>query len=103
MSCTIKFLITHLKENACLALIGAIRGTSKGKIYQELAWSLFKIDAGVEKILPFYKVLENENPKYLFSLIPARRLLYLTGNILNIPLSKHKTQLFQKLIIIIES
>ena len=28
----------------------------------------------------FYKILQNENPKYLFSLIRARRSLYLTRN-----------------------
>ena len=39
----------------------------------------------------FHKVLENENPIYLFSLIFARHLLYLTQNIHNIPLLNKKT------------
>ena len=44
------------------------------------------------KLCLFYKILENENPKYLFSLIPTRRSLYSTRNIHNIPLldTKHK-------------
>ena len=39
----------------------------------------------------FYKVLENENPKYLFSLNSTRRLLLSTRNIHDIPLpyTKH--------------
>ena len=43
----------------------------------------------------FYKVLENENPKYLFSLIPTRRSLYSTRNIHNIPLVNTKHNFFK--------
>ena len=44
----------------------------------------------------FYKVLENENPKYLFSLIPTRRSLYSTRNIHIIPLVNTKQNFFKK-------
>ena len=37
------------------------------------------------KLCLFYKVLENEYPKYLFNLIPNRHSLYSTRNIHNIP------------------
>ena len=40
----------------------------------------------VQKIYPFYKVLKNEHPRYLFNLIPVRPTLYPTRNALNIPL-----------------
>ena len=40
--------LESFQYNACLALTGAIRGTSKEKIYQEWDWSSFEIDVGVE-------------------------------------------------------
>ena len=46
------------------------------------------------KLCLFYKVLENQKPKYLFSLIPPRRSLYLTLNIHNIPLVNTKHNFF---------
>ena len=52
-----KETLKSIQYNACLALPGAIRGTSKEKIYQEL----------VQKALPF--------PKYLLRLIPTKRSL----------------------------
>ena len=47
------------------------------------------------KLCLFYKVLENENPKYLFSLIPTRRSLYSTRNIHNITLDNTKHNFFK--------
>ena len=44
----------------------------------------------------FYKVLENENPKYLFSLIPTRCLSYSTRNMHNISLVKKKHNFFKR-------
>ena len=40
--------LESFQYNACLALTGAIRGTSKEKIYQEWDWSSLEIDVGVE-------------------------------------------------------
>ena len=40
--------LESFQYNACLALTGAIRVTSKGKVYQEWDWSSFEIDVGVE-------------------------------------------------------
>ena len=48
------------------------------------------------KLFLLYKVLENENPKYLFSLIPTRRSLYSTRNIHIIPLVNTKQNFFKK-------
>ena len=43
----------------------------------------------------FYEILENKNPKYLFSLIPTRRSLYSTRNIHNIPFLNTKHNFFK--------
>ena len=70
--------LESFQYNACLALTGAIRGTSKEKIYQELRLGSLRDRRWCRNLCLFYKVLENENPKYLFSLIPTRRSLYST-------------------------
>ena len=76
-----------IQYNACLAITGAIRGTSKEKIYQEL---------GLESLqLLFYKVFKNEHPKYLFNLIPVRSTPYATRTVGNIPLIKTKHNFFK--------
>ena len=64
--------LESVQYNACLYLTGAIRGSSKEKVYQELYL--------------FYKVLNNEHHQYLFNLIPVRRTLHSTRNALKIPL-----------------
>ena len=76
--------------NVCLVLTGAIRGTSKQKIYQELGLESLRDRRWCRKICLFYKVLKSENPKYLFSLISTRGSLYSTRNIHNIPLVNTK-------------
>ena len=68
---------------------------SKEKIYQELGLESLRDRRWCRKLCLFYKVLENERPKYLFSLIPSRRSLYWTRNIHNIPLVNTKHNFFK--------
>ena len=78
--------LESIQYNACLALTGAIRGSSKEKIYQELGFESLRVRRWYRKLCLFYKVLNNEHPQYLFNLIPVRPTLYPTRNPLNIPL-----------------
>ena len=78
--------LESIQYNACLALTGAIRGSSKEKIYQELGFESLRVRRWYRKLCLFYKVLNNEHPQYLFNLIPIRPTLYPTRNALNIPL-----------------
>ena len=78
--------LESIQYNACLALTGAIRGSSKEKIYQELGFESLRVRRWYRKLCLFYKVLNNEHPQYLFNLIPVRPTLYPTRNALNIPL-----------------
>ena len=84
--------LESIQYNACLALTEAIRATSKEKIYQELGLESLRDRHWFRKLCLFYKVLENENSKYMFRLISTRRLLHLTRNIHSIPLlnANHK-------------
>ena len=87
--------LESFQYNACLALTGAIRGTSKEKIYQELGLESLRYRRWYRKLCLFYKILENKNPKYLFSLIPTRRSLSSARNIHNIPLVNTKHNFFK--------
>ena len=78
--------LESIQYNACLALTGAIRGSSKEKIYQELGFESLRVRRWYRKLCLFYKVLNNEHPQYLFNLIPVRPTLHPTRNALNIPL-----------------
>ena len=72
--------LESIQYNACLALTGAIRGSSKEKIYQELGFKSIHVRRWYRKLCFFYKVLNNEHPQYLFNLIPVGPTLYPTRN-----------------------
>ena len=78
--------LESIQYNAWLALTGAIRGSLKEKIYQDLGFESLRVRRWYRKLCLFYKVLNNELPQYLFNLIPVRPTLYPTRNALNIPL-----------------
>ena len=87
--------IESIQYNACLAITGAIRGTSREKIHQELGLESPQLRRWYRKLCLFYKVFKNEHPKYLFNLIPVRRTPYATRTVGNIPLIKTKHNFFK--------
>ena len=87
--------IESIQYNACLAITGAIRGTSREKIYQELGLESLQLRRWYRKLCLFYKVFKNEHPKYLFNLIPVRRTPYATRTVGNIPFIKIKHNFFK--------
>ena len=56
------------------AITEAIRGTPKEKLYQELGLESLRLPRCYKKHFLFYKIFKNQNPEYLFHLIPVRRL-----------------------------
>ena len=84
-----------IQYNACLAITGAIRGTSREKIYQELGLESLQLRPWYRKLCLFYKVFKNQHPKYLFNLIPVRSTPYATITMGNIPLIKTTHKLFK--------
>ena len=79
-----------IQYNACLAITGAIRGTSREKIYQELGLESLQLRLWYRQLCLFYRFFKNEHPKYLFHLIPVRCTPYATRTEGNIPLIKTK-------------
>ena len=91
--------LESLQYRACLAITGAIRGTSREKIYQELGLQSLQSLRWYRKLAMFYKICMNKSPFpvdtrrrfnvyktsirrrvstgfYLFNLIPEKNILY---------------------------
>ena len=84
-----------LQHNACLAITGAIRGTSREKLYEELGLESLQLHRWFKKLPSFYKLFNNEHPRYVFKLIPSRVSSYVTRNIYNIPFFKTRHTFFK--------
>ena len=84
-----------LQYNACLAITGAIRGTSREKLYEELGLESLQLRRWFRKLSFFYKLFNSEHPNYLFKLISLRSSNYITRNIHNIPLLKARHTFFK--------
>ena len=54
-----------IRYNACLPITGAIRGTSREKIYQEFGLESIQLRRWYRKLCLFYELFKNEHPKYL--------------------------------------
>ena len=87
--------LESIQYRACLAITGAIRGTSREKIYQELGLESLQSRRWYRKLTMFYKISKNKSPFYLFNLILEKTSSSAARNVDCIPLIKIK-QLFQK-------
>ena len=65
-----------LQYNACLAITGAIRDTSREKLCEELGLQSLQPRRWFRKLSCFYKLFNSEDPYYLFKLIPSRSSSY---------------------------
>ena len=84
--------LESIPYNACLAITGVIRDTSKEKLYQKLGLESLQLRRWYRKLGMFYKIFKSKSPQYLFKLIPEKTSSYVTRNAENIPLFniKHK-------------
>ena len=62
--------IESVQYNAALAITGAIRGTSKEKLYQELGFESLKDRRWLRRLCYLYKIVNTKQLAYLFDLIP---------------------------------
>ena len=87
--------LKSIQHNACLVITGAIRGTSKEKLYQELGLESLQLRRWYRKLGMFYKIYKNKSPQYLFKLIPEKTHAYATRNVDNIPCFKIRHNFFK--------
>ena len=87
--------LESIQYNACLAITGAIRGTSKEKLYEELGLESLQLRRWYRKLATFYKIYKNKSPKYLSKLIPEKNSSYATRNTNNIPFLNVKHNFFK--------
>ena len=87
--------LESIQYNACLAIAGAIRGTSTEKIYQELGLESLKSRRWFRKLCHFYKIFNDKSPSYLFNLIPNFNKVHNTRLSYNIPTTKVKQEYFK--------
>ena len=87
--------LESIQYDACLALTGTIRGTSKEKLYQEVGLESLQLPRWYRKLCLFYKIFKNKSPAYFFNLIPARNKQYSLRTSDNIPCFNTKHNFFK--------
>lgn len=63
--------IESVQYNAALAITGAIRGTSREKIYQELGLESLRDRRWYRRLCLFYKIASEDAPQYLIDILPG--------------------------------
>ena len=58
-----------IQYNAALAIIGAIRGTSREKLYKELGLESIRKRRWYRKLCYFFKIFIDQSPEYLFRIL----------------------------------
>ena len=74
--------LESIQYNAALALTGAIRGSSREKLYQELSLESLQQRRWYRKLCCFYKTDNKQTPGYLTELILTRNEAYQKGALL---------------------
>mgnify|MGYP001793799177 FL=1 len=72
--------LESLQYNAALAISGAIRGTSREKLYNELGLQPLRFRRFLRKMCTLFKINFTKKPNYLYDLIPSENHLYNTRN-----------------------
>ena len=60
-----------MQYNSAFEITGAIRGTSKEKLYQELGLESLKKRRRYRKLCYFYKIFNKQSPTYLLNVSPV--------------------------------
>ena len=62
--------VESIQYQACLAITGAIQGTSREKLYNELGLESLLDRRWCRKLCAFYSIINSDKPKYLFDTTP---------------------------------
>ena len=87
--------VESFQYNVALAITGAIKGTSKEKLYNELGLEYLKDRRWMRRLCLFHKIYNLKSPKYLYNLIPSVNHFYDTRNNTNVPSFNCRTEFFR--------
>ena len=87
--------IESIQYNAALAITGAVRETSREKLYQELGFQSLQQRRWHRKHCCLFKIINNQSPRYLFQLIPSLNTKYFSRNSENISQLRTKHGFFR--------
>ena len=86
--------IESVQYKATLTITGAIQGTSRDKIYQELSLESLKSRRWYKRLVCMFKIMIEKAPNYLINLIPKYEPTIRTRNN-SIPSYKCRTNCFK--------
>ena len=75
-SITFSNKIESVQYNAALSITGAIRGTSRKKLYQELGLESLRDRRWYRRLVYFFNIVNRNSPAYLNNLLPTRQYSY---------------------------
>ena len=87
--------LEKIQYNSALAITGAIRGTSKEKLYQELGLESLEKRQWYRKLCYFYKIFNKQSPTYLLNVLPVSSRSYFTRYAENVPSFKVRHDFFK--------
>ena len=84
-----------IQYNAALAITGAIRSSSREKLYQELGLETVQQRRWYRNLCCDYKILKPQSLKYLYSIIPIHNMLCRTRQFNKVPVINVKHAFFK--------
>ena len=90
-------LIESIQYESAKVVTGAMKGTSRSRLLEELSWEDMKTMRSLHKLVLYYKIVNNLTPNYLSDLLPQtvqQRLLLRNSE--NITLYRSRTERFKK-------
>ena len=87
--------VESFQYNVALAIAGAIKGTPKEKLYNELGLEYLKDRRWMPRLCLFHKIYNLKSPKYLYNLIPSVNRFYDTRINTNVPSFECRTEYFK--------
>ena len=85
MQCPFYQNLDNIQHNSALAITKAIRGTSKGKLYQDLGLESLVKKGWYRKLCYFHKILHKQSPKYFLNIAPVSDSSYFIRYVENAP------------------
>jgi hypothetical protein len=92
-------LIESIQYESARVVTGAMKGTSRTRLLEELSWEDMKTRRSMHKLVLYYKIVNNLTPNYLSDLLPQtvqQRSGLLLRNSENITLYRSRTERFKK-------